>query len=75
MSLRPAFHKMAASNPDIIYLDVPISESNRNLHKGLGISSVPFCHIYHPEHGLVEETKISREALSEIKALVQKYLA
>ena len=67
-----------SSNPGIIYLDVLISESNRNLQKGLGISSVPFCHIYHPEQGLVEETKISREAggaLSEIKLLVQKYLA
>jgi hypothetical protein len=66
---------MAVSNPDIIYLDVPVSESNRNLHKGLGIDSVPFCHIYHPEQGLVEETKISREALPEFKTLVQKYFA
>ena len=72
-SLRPAFIKMAVTNPNIIYLDVPVTESNSNLHKGLGIETVPFCHIYHPERGLVEESKISRETLSEFVTLVQEY--
>jgi hypothetical protein len=64
---------MASSNPETIYLDVPVTESNTNLHKGLGIESVPYCHIYHPEIGLVEETKISRETLSAFEGLVQKH--
>ena len=47
-SLRPAFSKMAALNPGTVFLDVPVTESNSNLHQGLGIESVPFGHVYHP---------------------------
>lgn len=72
-SLRPAFNKMALSNPNIIYLDVPVTESNANLHKGLGIETVPFCHVYHPKQGLVQETKISRETLAEFVGLVERH--
>lgn len=72
-SLRPAFKKMAVTNPHTIYLDVPVSESNSNLHKGLGIETIPYCHIYHPERGLVEETKISRENLSDFVTMVNEY--
>eukprot|EP00956_Cyclotella_meneghiniana_P002665 scaffold3156_cov90-Cyclotella_meneghiniana.AAC.4 len=64
---------MAIRNPNTIYLDVPVSESNSNLQKGLGIESVPFCHIYHHKKGLVEETKISRETLSDFIRLVQTH--
>ena len=64
---------MAIRNPNTIYLDVPVSESNANLQKGLGIESVPFCHVYHPEKGLVEETKISRDTLSDFVRLVQRH--
>ncbi|KAL7514369.1 hypothetical protein ACHAXN_011550 [Cyclotella atomus] len=72
-SLRPAFKKMAVTNPQTIYLDVPVSESNLKLQKGLGIETVPYCHIYHPEQGLVEETKISRETLSDFVSMVNEY--
>ncbi|KAL7518771.1 hypothetical protein ACHAWX_003577 [Stephanocyclus meneghinianus] len=72
-SLRPVFLKMATSNPEMIFLDVPVTESNANLHKGLGIESVPFAHVYHPERGLVEETKLSRETFSDFIELVEKH--
>lgn len=72
-SLRPVFLKMATSNPEMIFLDVPVTESNANLHKGLGIESVPFAHVYHPERGLVEETKLSRETFSDFTELVEKH--
>ena len=65
--------KMAATKPETIFLDVPVTESNTNLHKGLGIESVPFAHVYHPERGLVEETKLSRETFSEFTDLVEKH--
>jgi hypothetical protein len=64
---------MAATNPDTIFLDVPVTETNANLHKGLGVETVPYSHIYHPELGLVEETKLSRETFSEFVDLVEMH--
>mmetsp|Transcript_31654 Transcript_31654/g.67022 ORF Transcript_31654/g.67022 Transcript_31654/m.67022 type:complete len:238 (+) Transcript_31654:365-1078(+) len=72
-SLRPIFDKTAISNPHVLYVDVPILETNSNLHQGLGVESVPFGHIYHPTQGLVEETKLCRKTFSEFEALVQRY--
>ena len=64
---------MASANPDVIFLDVPVTEANANLHQGLRVQSVPFGHIYHPEKGLVEETKLSRKTFFEFEGLVKKY--
>mmetsp|Transcript_34614 Transcript_34614/g.62335 ORF Transcript_34614/g.62335 Transcript_34614/m.62335 type:complete len:218 (-) Transcript_34614:123-776(-) len=72
-TLRPSFDKAATSHPQVIFVDVPVLESNSNLHKGLGVESVPFGHIYHPKKGLVEETKLSRKTFSEFEGLVKMY--
>ena len=69
-SLRPHFDKTASTNPNVIFVEVPVLEHNANLHKGLGVESVPFVHIYHPRNGLVEETKLSRKTFSEFEDMV-----
>ena len=74
-SLRPIFDKTASSNPDAIFVDVPVLETNSNLHQGLGVESVPFGHIYHPDKGLVEETKLSRKSFSDFEELVRMHCA
>lgn len=71
--LRPAFNRLASSNSQVIFVDVPVTESNVNLHQGLGVDSVPFGHIYHPQNGLVEECKLSRKSFSEFEGLVKTY--
>lgn len=70
-ALRPSFDKAASSNPEMIFVDVPVLEANTNLHQGLGVDSVPFGHIYHPTNGLVEEMKLSRKSFSEFEDLMK----
>ncbi|KAL3765753.1 hypothetical protein ACHAWU_009721 [Discostella pseudostelligera] len=69
-TLRPSFDKLAISHPHITFVDVPILETNTNLHQGLGVKSVPYGHIYHPTNGLVVETKLSRQSLGEFVDLM-----
>mgnify|MGYP000234371119 CR=1 FL=1 len=71
--LRPAFNRLASSNSQVIFVDVPVLDRNANLHQGLGVDSVPFGHIYHPQNGLVEECKLSRKSFSEFEGLVKTY--
>lgn len=73
LSLRPSFRKAIVSNPDVIFVDVPVTETNANLHQGLNVPSIPYGHMYHPDRGLVEETKLSRESFSEFLGLIDTH--
>ena len=74
-SVRPSFDKVASSKPQVIFVDVPVTNTNVELHQGLGVKSVPFAHIYCPEKGLVVEEKISRRRFSEFEELVDHYFS
>jgi hypothetical protein len=56
---------MATKYPDVIFVDVPVTNENANLHQGLGVPSLPFGHIYHPAAGLVEELRLTRKLFPE----------
>mmetsp|Transcript_14297 Transcript_14297/g.20297 ORF Transcript_14297/g.20297 Transcript_14297/m.20297 type:complete len:241 (+) Transcript_14297:304-1026(+) len=72
-AIRPSFDKVASSKPQVIFVDVPVTNTNVELHQGLKVTSVPFAHIYCPEKGLVVEEKISRSRFSEFEELVEKH--
>eukprot|EP00984_Skeletonema_dohrnii_P026653 scaffold16018_cov120-Skeletonema_dohrnii-CCMP3373.AAC.2 len=72
-AIRPSFDKVASSKPQVIFVDVPVTNTNVELHQGLGVKSVPFAHIYCPEKGLVVEEKISRRRFSEFEELLEKH--
>lgn len=72
-AIRPSFDKVASSKPKVIFVDVPVTNTNVELHQGLKVTSVPFAHIYCPEKGLVVEEKISRSRFSEFEELVEKH--
>ena len=55
-------------------MDVPVTESNANLHQGLGIPSIPFGHIYTPDGGLVEELKITRPHFPQLARKLRTYI-
>jgi len=40
----------------------------------LGVPSIPFAHIYHPEAGLVEEMKASKPKFREFQQTLQSYI-
>lgn len=60
-AVAPMYYKLAMAHPDTIFVDVPVTSSNSNLHQGLGVPSLPYGHIYHPQCGLVEEMKLTRK--------------
>ena len=72
----PAFYRMAAtqSPDDVVFVEVPLLKENAFLHVGLGVPSVPFGHIYHPEVGLVEEMKISRKFIRKFEEALNSYV-
>lgn len=72
-AVAPLFYRLARQHPNIQFVDVAVTERNADLHQGLGVPSVPFAHIYHPEGGLVEERGISRKSFGVVERMVGEY--
>ena len=73
-AVAPHFYKLATLYPNVVFVDVPVSERNAVVHQGLGVPSLPYAHIYHPEAGLVEEHKLTRKDIAEFRHVLQTYL-
>ena len=66
----PLLKQLMSKYPEVKYVQVPLTKETAYIHEGLGVKSVPFAHIYHPEGGLVEEKKINKRVFGEFaKAL------
>eukprot|EP00571_Detonula_confervacea_P011122 CAMPEP_0172306924 /NCGR_PEP_ID=MMETSP1058-20130122/7887_1 /TAXON_ID=83371 /ORGANISM="Detonula confervacea, Strain CCMP 353" /LENGTH=276 /DNA_ID=CAMNT_0013018965 /DNA_START=364 /DNA_END=1194 /DNA_ORIENTATION=+ len=72
-AIQPAYYRMASLYPHVIFLEVPVTNQNANLHQGLEVPSLPYGHIYSPEAGLVEELKISRKHFHNLVKMVRWY--
>jgi len=57
----------------IKFVECPVTKDNAYLHKGLGIPSLPFAHIYHPQAGLVEERKINKTVFEDFRKVLWTY--
>ena len=71
-AIAPAFQRLAQQFPTVKFVEVPLTDKNAVLHQGLGIPSLPFAHIYHPEAGLVEEQKIGKKVFANFRDVVLK---
>ena len=71
--MAPYFYRMADRNPASLFVEVPVTADNSSLHQGLGVPSVPFGHIYHPDAGLVEESKVSRKVFGKFEREFERY--
>ena len=71
--MAPHFYNLAKVNPDVLFVDVPVTPKNKALHQGLGIPSLPYGHIYHPNGGLVEEQKLTRKEIAHFKLQLECY--
>jgi len=74
LAMTPSFYRLVRSKPNVIFVDIPISKENKDIHLQLGVETVPFAHIHHPAFGLVEERKISRKHWDEFEGIVQSYI-
>jgi thiol-disulfide isomerase/thioredoxin len=68
------YHKLCQDNPDIKFVEVPTTKDNAFLHKGLGVQTFPFGHIYHPDVGLVEELKLNKKVFGDFERVFNYYV-
>ena len=68
------FRKLPHDFPGVKFVEVPLTKENAYLHKGLGVPSLPFAHLYHPDVGLVEERKINKDLFSTFKKILKTYV-
>jgi len=73
-AVAPSYYRLANIYEDAVFIDVPVTEKNANLHQGLGVPSLPFGHIYHPSGGLVEEMKMSKRFFPKFARSVTAYV-
>lgn len=70
-AVTPMFYHLANKNQDVVFLDVPATTANANLHQGLGVPSLPYAHIYDPKQGLVEELRLTRQFMPDFEQKLQ----
>mmetsp|Transcript_16522 Transcript_16522/g.36175 ORF Transcript_16522/g.36175 Transcript_16522/m.36175 type:complete len:264 (+) Transcript_16522:164-955(+) len=74
-AVAPAFRKMAkVYSSSVKFVEVPMTNNNAYLHQGLGIPSLPFVHLYHPELGLVEQQKIGKKKFPLFRQTLLHYV-
>merc|ERR1711862_16440 len=56
------------------FVQVPISEQNSLLHQGLGVPSIPYCHIYYPGGELVEELRFTKKRVRLVAKILDTYV-
>ena len=75
-AVQQQFRKMTRDYGDdkIKFVECPVTEENSFLHDGLGVPSLPYGHIYHPEAGLVEEVSINKKVFKDFERVLQYYV-
>ncbi len=73
---KPMFSKLVRtfSDSSVKFVEVPLTKETAYLQEGLGVPSVPYAHIYHPEVGLVEEMKVSKPHFGEFSQRLNSYV-
>ncbi|KAL3922744.1 MAG: hypothetical protein SGILL_002035, partial [Bacillariaceae sp.] len=74
-SMEPAVRALAKKHPNVKFIQIPVVDSNANLHQGLEVPSVPFVHLYLSDSQLAEEQKINRKRIPAFHSMLQDYEA
>jgi thiol-disulfide isomerase/thioredoxin len=71
----PHFYRLARAHPDVTFVHVPVTSTNVNLHQGLGVTSLPSGHLYHPTAGLVEDRLrlTKRTIATDVATILRSY--
>lgn len=72
----PLFYKLATEfrKNGVKFVEVPLNKDTSILHQALEVPSLPWTHIYHPDAGLVEERKVSRKHIDEVRKCLRCYV-
>jgi len=57
------------------FVMVQLTKDTAYLQEGLGVPSIPYAHVYHPEGGLVEESKFSKGYYADFTRVLESYIA
>ena len=56
------------------FVQVPVSQDNMNVLKGLGVEKFPMYQLYHPQHGLVASGPFLRKVVHEFEDTLRWHL-
>mmetsp|Transcript_21471 Transcript_21471/g.28242 ORF Transcript_21471/g.28242 Transcript_21471/m.28242 type:complete len:208 (-) Transcript_21471:294-917(-) len=73
----PFFYKLAAdfhAAHKVNFVEVPLNKRTTVLHQALGVPSLPWTHIYHPDAGLVEERTVNKKHIDEVRQCLRCYV-
>ena len=73
---QPHFYKLAREfqGLGVKFVEVPLTKHTSILHEALEVPSLPWTHIYHPDAGLVEERKVSKKFIDEVRQCLRCYV-
>lgn len=73
---RPKFEKLARDHPDLTFVNVAVNDKNKKfVIRELGVNSIPFGGVFHPEIGMVEAMSINNKHFVNFQKIVQEYKA
>lgn len=72
-AIKIAYARLAASNPEIKFVDVALTNKNPELRSSMDVKAVPFGHVYHPQAGLVETNPLDRRHFTSFKRVLASY--
>ena len=58
---------------NVKFVQVAVSPENAALHQGLGVTALPYAHIYHQAIGLVEELRMNQKRFGDFEQILQSY--
>jgi thiol-disulfide isomerase/thioredoxin len=70
----PFRHLAQKYRGSVKFVEVPLTPDNAVLHQGLGVPSLPYGHVYHPEAGLVEERSLNKKRFAEFTEILESYV-
>jgi thiol-disulfide isomerase/thioredoxin len=66
-------HTATSKLPNVKFVQVQVGPENAALHQGLGVTALPYAHIYHAQVGLVEELRMNNKRFGDFEQILQSY--
>ena len=79
-AILPLYNKLARKYQEhevqtrVKFVQIAVTDKNLNLHQEfVRLPSLPYAHIYHPSHGLVEELKVSKPHFRKFEQAIRRH--
>lgn len=72
-AVAPLFDRLAREYPHVDFVQVEVSKDNREDIQGLGVPSLPYGYIFHPEEGLVEALNMNKRHFNDFHKVLESY--